>query len=124
MKFAINHFLQSFCARPAGSVVIAVLVALMALQVAAPPRLAGFDSKETYEEFEEEGADPSESDGEQCLPEFVGPVASRPRRPDSESVQKFAASIAHPQRGLAAVARPSLPAELAHRNGIGGPLRC
>jgi hypothetical protein len=122
MKRDISHLLNSIYENPVFSTILAALVVSMAVQVAPSPRLFGFDSQETYEEFEEEGADPAESDGEQSLPELAGLASCGPQRCESRCVQRLALSLR--QRRTGARVNLSLPAELAHRNGAGGPLRC
>jgi len=122
MRIAISHFLNSVYAKPIVSAIMAVLIVLMAFQVAAPPRLAAFDSEGTYEEFEEEDADPCESSGEQSLPEFVGSLSSVPQRAESRFVQRVSAAFS--QRRQKSSIDNCFAADLAHRNGIGGPLRC
>jgi len=122
MRRDINHLLNSVYANPVFSTILAALIISMAVQVAPPPRLFGFDSQESYEEFEEEGADPTESDGEQSLPELAGLASSGPQRCESRCIQRLALSLR--QRRIGCRINLSLPAELAHRNGTGGPLRC
>src|SRR5262245_30114292 len=122
MRIALSHLLNSIYAKPVVSAMMAVLIVSMAFQVATPPRLAAFDSEGTYEEFEEEDADPSESSGEQCLPEFVGSLSSAPQRAESRFFQRLSAAFS--QRRQKSFIENCFAAELAHRNGIGGPLRC
>jgi len=122
MRIALSHLLNSIYAKPVVSAMMAVLIVLMAFQVAAPPRLAAFDSEGAYEEFEEEDVDPSESSGEQCLPEFVGPLSGAPQRTESRFIQRVSAAVS--QRRLKSFIENCITAELAYRNGIGGPLRC
>jgi hypothetical protein len=121
MNLDLNHVYTRLCDKPMISAVMAALIALLAIHVAPPPRLSALDSQETCEEFEEE-ADPCESDGEQNLPEFVGPASSSLQRCESRLTQRFAVSVA--QRGPASRTNSFPPAEIAHRNGTGGPLRC
>jgi hypothetical protein len=123
MKTTIKHVLARLCGRATGSAVIAALVALLAVQVAVPPQLSSFDSQANWQEIdEEEDGEPNESSGEQGLPEFISPACSRPQRAESRFVQRVAATIAH--RGQKSLTEFSIPAELVHRNGAGGPLRC
>jgi hypothetical protein len=122
MRIALSHFLNTICVKPAGSAIMAALIVLMAFQVAVPPHLAGFESEGTYEEFEEEDVDPSESTGEQSLPEFVGPLSSAPQRTESRFIQRFSAAVS--QRRQKSFIENCFAAELSHRNGMGGPLRC
>ena len=122
MRIALSHLLNSIYVKPIASAIMAVLIVLMAFQVAAPLRLAAFDSEGTYEEFEEEGADPSESSGEQCLPEFVGSQSSAPQRTESRFIPRLSAAFS--QRRQNSLIENCLAADLARRNGIGGPLRC
>lgn len=124
MKSSLKHLLTRLCGRSAGSAVVAALVVLLAIQVTAPPRLSGFDSQANWQEFDEEEQDgePNESSGEQGLLEFVGPVCTGPRRSQPRFVQRVIASAS--QRGAKSRTHLSIPAELANRNGAGGPLRC
>ena len=122
MRIALSHLLNRIYAKPVVSAILAVLIVLMAFQVAAPPRLAAFNSEGTYEEFEEEGADPSESDGEQSPPEFVGPLCSAPQRTESRFIQRVSSAVS--QRRQKSFIENCNTADLAYRNGIGGPLRC
>jgi hypothetical protein len=122
MRIALSHFLNSICAKPIASAIMTALIILMAFQVAAPSRLAGFDSEAAYEEFEEEDADPTESSGEQSLPEFVGSPSSAPQHTESRFIQRVSATVS--QRRQKSFIKNCITADLAHRNGIGGPLHC
>src|SRR5262245_19798254 len=122
MRRAISHLVTSIYDKLAVSAAMAALIVLMAFQVAAPPRLAAFDSEASYEEFEEEDADRSESSGEQSLPEFVGPLSCAPQRTESRFVQRISAAFS--QRRQKSFIENCFAADLAHRNGMGGPLRC
>ena len=121
MSLALSHFAAVLYARPLGAALLAALIGLMAFQIPAAPRLGAAESEEAYEEFEEETTDPTEADGEQGLDEFVGPISGRLRR-DAEMVQPLVGQAA--QRGPVRIARQTIAAELAHRNGFGAPLRC
>jgi len=119
----IRHLLTKVCdwiGRPA---LIAVLVGLLAVQVAVPPQLSGFVSQENWQEFDEqEDSEPGESNGEQSLPEFAGAASFRPQRAESRFIQRITPFAA--PRARKALGDFLTAAEMAHRNGTGGPLRC
>jgi hypothetical protein len=123
MKSSLTQLLPRLCSRTIGHVVTAALVVLLAVQVAVPPQLSGFDSPANWQEYDEqeEDGEPDESSGQQGLLEFVGPVCSGAPRSQPRFFQRIITSAS--QLGVKSRTNP-IPAELANRNGAGGPLRC
>jgi hypothetical protein len=124
MRRALRPFLMRICADRLGPVLVAMLIALTALQSAVPvgPALANCGHRQTEEE-DSEPTESSQSGEEQCLPEFAGPAAHRQRRPRADHLAQPFVMLRRQRRGITAT-RHCVPAELAGRNGIGAPLRC
>jgi hypothetical protein len=100
-----------------------IVLSIVAVQIAVPPRLAAADLASTFQNCEEDGepAEESESDGEEVLFEFRHAQELRQSRSEfnQQLLEKRTSSNAHCRR-------PTPPAngDRANRNGIGGPLRC
>jgi len=122
MRFHLKNLPDLYGSRR-GPAVRAALVALLAIQIAAPPQLSSFNAAAHWQELDEQqDGESNESDSEQSLPELIGPASNRPPRAEARIVSR---PIASPRpRARNAFDRISAPAELVHRNGAGGPLRC
>jgi len=110
--------------RRAGSTLWLLLLAVVAIQIAAPTPLASLNGTVSYQdpEADSEPVEPSEADSQQSPLEFCGAIALRIRRPEADFIRRFVGKS--PRHGWRSAAGPSIPAELLHRNGVGGPLRC
>jgi hypothetical protein len=99
------------------------VLAVIAVQIAVPPRLAAADLVSNCQSSEEDGepAEESESDGEEALFEFRITQDLRQSRSelDQKLLEKRSSKNAHCRRPS-----PSYCGERANRNGLGGPLRC
>src|SRR5262245_38881198 len=97
-------------------------VGAMGVQLVATPRIAALDRLADSQEVEEEESEPAESSGEEELPQISGNSIHRLRRPEMAALARIV-SVGAPIKS-ATTAHSVVSAELASRNGIGGPLRC
>ena len=117
---SLTRVLPMLCGRRLPSALWCVLVAVLAANVGAPRQVVALCAAVDYEESGED-RDSDETAGQQELSLTFAP-AGRVRRTDTV--------VMRPQAGLRArrIQRAAvgvcLCAELAHRNGLGGPLRC
>jgi hypothetical protein len=99
------------------------VLAIVAVQIAVPPRLAAADLASNFQNCEEDGepTEETESDGEEALFEFRDAQELRQSRSelDQKLIEKRTSSNTRCHRSA-----PSDCSERANRNGIGGPLRC
>lgn len=122
MRRAISHFLTSTWIGQSCAIFFWLLIGAMTAQMVVPPQLVAFHLVADQEQSEEEESEPAEVPGEEELPQFCGAAPCRLRRPDAEPRQQLAGE---PTRvSTRSIGRSRIPAELACRNGTGGPLRC
>ena len=122
MKRELNHLLTSSWMRWCCSALVWLVVGAMVVQLAIPTRLAALDRFVDQEQSEEEDSEPAESPGEEYLPQFCGASLGRIRRPEAPHWQTFVSLYV--RFGKQSIVRSLMPAELACRNGTGGPLHC
>jgi len=94
----------------------------MVVQTVITPRVVALDWLADEEQGEEEESEPTEPSSEEELPQFCSTAASRLRRPEAAPWPGFV-SVWAPE-STRPIACSLLSAELACRNGTGGPLRC
>src|SRR4051812_42895936 len=116
----VTRVLPTLCGRRLPSVLWCMLVAVLAANVAAPRQVAALCAAVDCEESGED-RDSDEAAGEQELSLIFAP-ASPVRRTHTVMMRPQVSLRA--RRIQRAVVETSLRAELAHRNGLGGPLRC
>ena len=121
-RCAITRLTARTCANYCAVALMALAVGVLTIQTAFAPRIVPLMTADFEESEQEEDIETGEFDAQEASLDVRNIATPRTRRANAQPLGQLIASGVRLRAHLAA--RSPMGAELLHRNGTAGPLRC